>query len=234
VNRTISRPGIDKSIKRTYRGGEEKKKKKRSALGKLGRGIIKTCFGFRIGKKHIEEVEGYTMKYDNKTGRGYLAPIQGEEDDIEAINEHVRKALSVPFCSSISKIAEIFGIGIFLYFDFIFYINVSHVLLTIATLVNVIYHLMNYTIDPSLNYQNFFVSAYNRKTREVWLFTTFVCIFIMFIYGPILSCRLKGKFRSLGYVDHEDQFFVNELDVIRKKKWTASKSKNIKQMSFGY
>jgi len=68
----------------------------------------------------------------------------------------------------------------------------------------------------------FFVSSYvnepSTHVASIYYLTTIVSGIVILLFGPIMSFRLKRHFKRLGYVDHQDRFFVDGLDVIRNKK----------------
>jgi hypothetical protein len=73
---------------------------------------------------------GYVVKY-TKVGQAYLVK-EGETDhvaDKEAAEEHVHKGSKVPFCSSNEVLAKTFGEGIYQYFDFIWFLTMTNLIL---------------------------------------------------------------------------------------------------------
>ena len=137
--------------------------------------------------------------------KSFLRSADDKVGDLEAMNEHARKGSKIPFCCSQETLAQElrrsmfgfmrviltlnslsidtkrFGEGIYQYFDFIFYLIVTNVLLLVTSLISLIPH---FIIDgwqsdlPRGPQENFYLSSYS--PQMYWVCTIFYFIHIPF------------------------------------------------------
>ncbi len=135
-----------------------------------------------------------------------------------AATEHDRSA--VGFSSSKTQLGDRFGVGIYLYFDFIRYITATNIVLLIlgtgklskqqylyivTALANTIPHLLHDGFKSSKNgisipfYWNFYISTYTPDTHQLWELTTVIAFVVWFLFGYILSPIFDYQDQSMQF-----------------------------------
>lgn len=142
--------------------------------------------------------------------------------------------------TSSKTLAEKFGEGIFQYFFFLKYLCGINFVLAIFGLANAIPHWvkdgwitqvsgfnntectdgafnLNLTEQVAVQLSNFYIISYRQNTYQIWWWTNLVAAIIcLFVFAPLLSSRIRKRFKRNGVFDHQDRY-KKANDVIRGK-----------------
>lgn len=211
--------------KKKKKKGSTKLRKQKSSFGRIAEHVL----GY-APNKHPEKTSlppGYTIGY-SKNGHPYLVKAGGDTtdgEDYEAANEH--KRIHYPMSVSKDVLGKRFGVGIYLYFDYLMYLIGTNVVLLILGIVSFALHVNNddfVSVEPYGRFSFFFYDETlwsNSKTEWLWI-NIIACIF-WFLFGPIYSKRIRSYFKKrdrdsvdIGeinfeeYIDAEDFIKANE------------------------
>jgi len=194
--------------------------------------FMEDMLGATVRTKKAKVPPGFTVAY-TKHGQPFLQSTELEKldpDDIKAAEEHAKYNLKIT-CSN-QEVERVYGAGIYLYFNFIlFCIGINFILLcgVIVNLVPHYYygvkndHFRDYTIQEyilkSLNLQSY----YQEESKLFYFWSTFGCIILSFLMGPIYAFKINHYFRKNRTHDFEDGFEVD--DEITKNLKISHKSR---------
>lgn len=158
-----------------------------------------------------------------------VAENTGDGADNEAANEHRR--IHYPMSVNREVLGNRFGVGIYLYFDFLMYLIGTNIILLILGVISFGIHVNNDDWRSDQRYGRFSFFFYDdnlwKHSHKQWLWIDVVSIICWFIFGPFYSYRIQRYFRrreqnadeggvDLGelnleeYIDAEDFIKVNE------------------------
>jgi hypothetical protein len=67
--------------------------------------------------------------------------------------------------------------------------------------------------------ENFYLSTYGPEVFLYWLVPTIAGVALFTLgFGPFLSCRIRRRFKTIGYEDDEDRYLLQneaDADVVR-------------------
>jgi hypothetical protein len=159
----------------------------------------------------------------SKHGTPYFAPIAADMDDEVAQNEHVRANMSV-FAGK-DDIIQRYGIGIWLYFDFIKFLALMNLIMFGIGLINWVPHMLERRspLDPGeevpleeTDLDFLFASSYRRSMSRYYFPTTALGIVFGFCIGPLYYLRVRRFYAARAEVEHKrDEFAGTDVDIIR-------------------
>lgn len=146
---------------------------------------------------------------DSLKGKGAEGQKSAAELAEAAGKEHERREL--PLNCSMIDMAREYGLGIFLYFDFVKFLGWSNMALFIICLSNIVGHWYADPLDGSSVpitsiWEYFYISSYGPETWLIWRWTIFLCVIANFLTGPAYLFHVKHYFVILSRVDTEDKF----------------------------
>eukprot|EP00761_Pharyngomonas_kirbyi_P011920 gb/GECH01011946.1/.p1 GENE.gb/GECH01011946.1/~~gb/GECH01011946.1/.p1 ORF type:complete len:683 (+),score=139.05 gb/GECH01011946.1/:1-2049(+) len=165
--------------------------------------------------------EGYQVRHTN-TGMPYLVDnrgkIQGEEEEDEDWEPP-------KLFSSSKKIREAYGLGVWLYFDFVWNFIFVNFLFFIIQLINFINFVViapeefaEISLNPNVYGSLFYSSAYPPSLRVMWTVTNSMCVALALLYPLIYWIRVRRIYGKLDEVDTEEEMDLNEFDEIEENK----------------
>eukprot|EP00026_Physarum_polycephalum_P006587 Phypoly_transcript_06635.p1 GENE.Phypoly_transcript_06635~~Phypoly_transcript_06635.p1 ORF type:complete len:520 (+),score=74.89 Phypoly_transcript_06635:157-1716(+) len=210
-----------KSHKRKSRKGKLQKQK--SSFGRIAEHVL----GYSPSKK--EEVKdslppGYTVGY-SKNGHPYLVKLGTESTDgadQEAADEH--KRIRYPMSVSRETLGKRFGVGIYLYFDYLMYLIATNFVLLVLGVVSFAIHADRDSWDGMENYPYgrfsffFYDKATWKNSKTPWLWINIAACLCWFLFGPIYSIRIRRYFKKrknenldIGEINLEDYIDVEDF-----------------------
>mmetsp|Transcript_5565 Transcript_5565/g.20936 ORF Transcript_5565/g.20936 Transcript_5565/m.20936 type:complete len:614 (-) Transcript_5565:3850-5691(-) len=169
----------------------------------------------------------YQKRYDDEKS------TQSTDDaisDTEVIKEHVQSRLT-PF-ALMKKIEKVYGLSMFLYFDFIRFIILLNVVLTLLQMANYVIHWIvdvqnqiargdsffgwMYFIISSSHYSNAQTSVSFFSSLWLWRGTNIAAILITFVVGPVYFLYASIIFRMRKVKDTENFSRHTRLDIIKE------------------
>ncbi|EGG17168.1 DUF590 family protein [Cavenderia fasciculata] len=203
--------------------------------------ILENMFGYTVRGKKAAIPDGYMVDYTrfgqpyllahtDKTGGGDSNGEPVDPTDILAAEEHQKHNLTMR-CTT-QQIEEKFGIGIYLYFDFIKFCLLINSILLCGVLINVVPHLY-YENDVSL-FKDFtstdmvfvainLASYIHDDYKQLYYWSTVGTIILSFLMGPIYALKVHHYFKKQKLEDFEDGFTGD--DVIRGNERVSSRSR---------
>ncbi|KAF2077137.1 hypothetical protein CYY_001584 [Polysphondylium violaceum] len=194
--------------------------------------FMEDMLGATVRAKKAKVPPGFTVSY-TKHGQPFLQSTELEKldpDDVRAAEEHTQYNLKIT-CSN-QEVERVYGAGIYLYFNFILFCIGINFILFLGVLINMVphyyygvraNHFKDYTIQEyilkSLNLQSY----YQEEAKLFYFWSTFACIIISFLMGPIYAFKINYYFRKNQTHDFEDGFEVD--DEITKNLKISHKSR---------
>eukprot|EP01113_Clastostelium_recurvatum_P027788 TRINITY_DN3362_c0_g1_i2.p1 TRINITY_DN3362_c0_g1~~TRINITY_DN3362_c0_g1_i2.p1 ORF type:complete len:507 (+),score=104.12 TRINITY_DN3362_c0_g1_i2:162-1682(+) len=220
----------------TYDGADrgERRLRKQPSLG--GR-FAEHVFGYHsVREKAYRVPEGFNVHF-SRDGRPYLLRLsETDANDKEAVNEH--KRVHLPLSCSREELGRHFGVGIYLFFDFLWFLCWTNAFLVLVSLGNFIPHVLYDRSDvlapAGLDrvWDRAFLLSYISPLNSLpWVITNAVMLISSFLFGPIYSIRVKKYLRRHDLEDLDDALDVE--DFIADNQRISRKSKVVR-MSFSY
>ncbi|EFA85236.1 DUF590 family protein [Heterostelium album PN500] len=205
-----------------------------------GQRFLENMFGYTISAKKAAIPAGYTVEY-TRGGQPFLSAQMAESVDaldIAAATEHRKHSL--PMSCTMQQIEETFGIGIYLYFDFIWFCIIINVILLATVLVSFIPHL--YFESNQHQFQDFSIRDYffiainlrsyvDERTRPFYFWSTGAAVILTFLMGPIYALKVHRYFKNRNLTDFEDGF---EDDDDIKSNLNVTRTSRIVRFTFSY
>eukprot|EP01111_Echinosteliopsis_oligospora_P011352 TRINITY_DN3732_c0_g1_i1.p1 TRINITY_DN3732_c0_g1~~TRINITY_DN3732_c0_g1_i1.p1 ORF type:complete len:488 (+),score=77.10 TRINITY_DN3732_c0_g1_i1:189-1652(+) len=177
----------------------------------------------------VELPQGYEINW-TKNGHPYLVRTdENNPTDEDAANEHKRYHYSMQI--SRETLGQKFGVGIFLYFDFIIYLIWTNLALSVLGIVAFAYHAHT---DPWVGstVQKFYYIFYNDEAwapvHDQWRNIGIAQIVLVFLFGPIYSTKAylymkkKDVEVSVDSVDYHLHQYAKLADEIKSNKDVSS------------
>jgi len=216
-------------VKENRKSKQQQLKKQKTSIGRLAEHVL--GFGGR-NENRTTLPPGYTICY-SQNGHPYLVKIaetSSDGADTEAANEHRR--MNYPMSVNREVLGNRFGVGIYLYFDFLVYLIFTNIILLILGVISFGIHSSNDNwVKPEgrqAAYGKFSFIFYDdtlwKNSHKQWLWINIVCIGFWFVFGPVYSYRIARYFKKKEaensvdlveinleeYIDAEDFIKVNE------------------------
>eukprot|EP01112_Ceratiomyxa_fruticulosa_P019690 TRINITY_DN64_c0_g1_i1.p1 TRINITY_DN64_c0_g1~~TRINITY_DN64_c0_g1_i1.p1 ORF type:complete len:507 (-),score=82.41 TRINITY_DN64_c0_g1_i1:106-1626(-) len=188
----------------THSSSDPRRLQKQKSIGGI---VAENFFGVSSAPKVARVPPGYTV-YFTSTGRPYLQKIQPDNDD-EAAMEH--KRIEFPMSVSREEMGERFGVGIYLYFDFLWFLCWTNFILVLLALGNFIPHLY-YDHEGVLTHlhlngfwsQAFLLTYISPDNLRPWRYTTIIAVVLWFLFGPVYMRRVKSYLAKNEIMDLEE------------------------------
>lgn len=214
--------------RKSKKSGGAKLRKQKSSFGRIAEHV----FGYGAKPERSTLPAGYTICY-SRNGHPYLMKVNESESDgadAEAANEHRR--IHYPMSVNREVLGNRFGVGIYLYFDFLMYLIGTNIILLILGVISFGIHVNNdkWGNLEGKSYGRFSFFFYDdeiwKHSHGQWLWIDIVSILCWFLFGPFYSFRIQRYFRQREqtndggvdlvevnleeYIDAEDFIKTNE------------------------
>eukprot|EP01133_Synstelium_polycarpum_P007744 gene7744-9075_t len=178
--------------------------------------FLENVLGKTVKPKKAAVPTGYSVDY-TKSGVPFLSSpdLVDFVDPVDELAAHEHTKHNLTMGCSINDIESKFGIGIYLYFDFLRFCIFINAVLLAGVLVNLVPHLYyetsagafkGYSIRDAVFVTINLASYVARETRLLYYWSTFGCIVLSFLMGPIYAWRINRYFRKRSLLDFEDGF----------------------------
>jgi len=199
---------------------KQKMQKQKSSFGRIAEHVL----GYSPSKK--EELKsplppGYTVGY-SKNGHPYLVKLSDKSDgaDQEAADEH--KRIKYPMSVSREVLGKRFGVGIYLYFDYMVFLMLTNVVLLVLGVISFAIHAKEDSWDgltnPPYQYGKFAFFFYDatiwHNAKKPWLWINIAAAICWFLFGPIYSVRIRRYFKKRALENEVDIGEINLDDYI--------------------
>eukprot|EP00002_Diphylleia_rotans_P021857 TRINITY_DN4262_c0_g1_i6.p1 TRINITY_DN4262_c0_g1~~TRINITY_DN4262_c0_g1_i6.p1 ORF type:complete len:322 (+),score=45.12 TRINITY_DN4262_c0_g1_i6:78-1043(+) len=127
-------------------------------------------------------MDKHTFFHRNDAGVPIVSHIYSDDGDYEeAANEHKRPFISI--FTSPDEIGKRYGVGVQMYFEFIKYLIKCNMLLTLASCISFIPHVIDVSDNDPTVQDIFYLSAYAPKLYPAWVVSVSVSIILWAYFG---------------------------------------------------
>lgn len=211
-------------------------RKQKSSFGRIAEHVL----GYSNKAEKPNLPPGYTICY-SRNGHPYLMKLADESSDAadaEAANEH--KRILYPLSVSKEVLGNRFGVGVYLYFDFLIFLIGTNAILLLLGLISFAIHTNQDTwAKESELYGRFGFFFYDKdvwdKSHTQWMWINVVAVLCWFFFGPFYSYRIRRYFKQREqangdsvdlveinleeYIDAEDFIKVNERVTTSERRY---------------
>jgi len=169
---------------------------------------------------HSYVPKGYSVRH---TRNGYAFLVQDRTDsrasdaDLEAAYEH--RLAHVTFSASREELGDIYGVGIYIFFDFLRYLVFANLALFILAMAQFLAHLIldGVSVPAPDAWHWMYVVNYSSLSMNIWRYTNVVAVFCWFLFGPFYSARVTKYYVQNQIDDMDDGFIADDIILANEK-----------------